>query len=78
MKQNPRVGLVGPKMLGPDGIVRRSGMRFPSVWNSFLRAFALDSMFKGSKMLGDLLMSDFKFDHTARHRRVERLVLDDS
>ena len=64
MEQNPRVGLVGPKMLGPDGTARRSGMRFPSVWNSFLRAFALDSMFKGSKLFGGLLMSDFKFDRT--------------
>ena len=64
MEQNPRVGLVGPKMLGPDGTARRSGMRFPSVWNSFLRAFAFDSMFKGSKLFGGLLMSDFKFDRT--------------
>lgn len=64
MEKNPSVGLAGPRMLGPDGGVRRSTMRFPSVWNSFCRALSLDKLFKGSKIFGGFLMTDFKHDRT--------------
>ena len=62
MEQQPAIGLLGPKMLGPDGRTRRSGMRFPTIWNTFLRALAVDSLFKGSGIFGGLLMADFQFD----------------
>jgi GT2 family glycosyltransferase len=55
------VGMLGPKMLAPTGEVRRSTMRFPTVWNNFCRAFGLDSLFKKSRLFGGMLMSDF--DH---------------
>jgi GT2 family glycosyltransferase len=58
---NPGVGMVGPKMLGRDGKVWRSTMRFPTVWNQFCRAFGLDVAFKHSQLFGGYLMSDF--DH---------------
>jgi GT2 family glycosyltransferase len=61
VSDNPEVGMVGPKMLQADGKVRRSTMRFPTVWNQFCRAFGLDIAFKGSRLFGGLLMSDF--DH---------------
>jgi GT2 family glycosyltransferase len=62
LAENPEVGMVGPKMLAPDGEeVRRSTMRFPTVWNQFCRAFGLDIAFKNSRLFGGLLMSDF--DH---------------
>lgn len=53
--------MLGPQMLGADGEVRRSTMRFPTVWNSFSRALGLDVLFKGSKLFGGMMMSDF--DH---------------
>jgi GT2 family glycosyltransferase len=59
--QNPSVGMVGPRMLAPDGTVWRSTMRFPTIWNHFSRALGLDLAFKGSRLFGGLLMSDF--DH---------------
>jgi GT2 family glycosyltransferase len=55
------VGMVGPQMLGANGEVRRSTMRFPTVWNSFSRALGLDVLFKGSRVFGGMMMSDF--DH---------------
>jgi GT2 family glycosyltransferase len=64
------VGMVGPQMLGADGEVRRSTMRFPTVWNSFSRALGLDVVFKRSSLFGGMMMSDF--DHL-RTRPVEVL-----
>jgi GT2 family glycosyltransferase len=61
LSDHPEVGMVGPKMLAVSGEVRRSTMRFPTVWNNFCRAVGLDSLFKGSRSFGGLLMSDF--DH---------------
>jgi GT2 family glycosyltransferase len=62
MDENPAIGVLGPKMLGPNGEVGQSVMRFPSLWNSLLRAFALDSLFKGSRAMGGQLMGDFRYD----------------
>jgi GT2 family glycosyltransferase len=62
---HPAVGMLGPKMLAASGEVRRSTMRFPTVWNSFCRAVGLDSLFKGSRSFGGLLMSDFNHRTTA-------------
>jgi len=61
LTENPKVGMLGPKMLATDGEVRRSTMRFPTVWNQFCRALGLDIVFKKSRLFGGLLMSDF--DH---------------
>jgi GT2 family glycosyltransferase len=61
MVSEPQVAMVGPKMLGPDGSVRRSTMRLPDVWSYFCHAVGLDSIFKGSRLFGAWLMSDF--DH---------------
>ena len=57
----PDVALLGPKMLAADGQVRRSTMRFPTLWNSFCRSGGLDILFKRSRFFGGLLMADF--DH---------------
>lgn len=61
LDDHSEVGMLGPKMLAPTGEVRRSTMRFPTVWNNFCRAFGLDSLFKKSRLFGGMLMSDF--DH---------------
>jgi len=61
MIAHPDVAMAGPKMLGPNGEVRRSTMRFPTLWNTFCRAFGLDVAFKRSRWFGGWMMSDF--DH---------------
>jgi GT2 family glycosyltransferase len=65
LSENPGVGMVGPKMLGPDGRVFRSTMRFPTLWNQFCRAVGLDVAFKNSRLFGGYLMSDFDHLSTA-------------
>lgn len=65
MERNEAVAVAGPRMLGPDGAVRRSTMRFPSIWDSFCRSLALDAVFRGSKYWGGFLMGDFKNDRTS-------------
>jgi len=69
-EQNQGVALLGPKMLGADGEIRRSTMRFPTIWNYLCRAFGLDAVFKKSRWFGGFLMADF--DHKTT-RRVEVL-----
>ncbi len=64
MEREPLVGLIGPKMIGADGQVGRSTMRFPTIWNSLCRALGLDVIFKGSRVFGGFLMRDFRHDHT--------------
>jgi len=65
MERHQDIGIMGPKMILPDGTIGQSCMRFPSVWNWFCRALALDSLFKGSRVFGDFLMTNFKYDKTA-------------
>jgi GT2 family glycosyltransferase len=65
MESGPKIGLAGPQMLGTDGCVSRSTMRFPTLWNSFCRALALDSIFRHSRIFAGFLMGDFD------HRRTQ-------
>lgn len=59
MDENASVGLAGPKMLAADGGVRRSTMRFPTLWRVLCRALAIDSLSGGRRVFGDLLMGRF-------------------
>lgn len=61
LSERPEVGMVGPRMVAKDGEVRRSTMRFPTLWNQFCRALGLDLLFKKSRWFGGFLMADF--DH---------------
>lgn len=64
LADHPDIAMVGPKMLGPDGAVRRSTMRFPTIWNSYSRALGLDLIFPHSSLWGGLLMADFDHQRT--------------
>jgi GT2 family glycosyltransferase len=64
LTEHPDVAMIGPKMLGPDLRVRRSTMRFPTVWNSICRALGIDRVFKGSKVFGGQMVSDFDHEQT--------------
>jgi GT2 family glycosyltransferase len=41
---DPRVGMVGPKLVGKDRRLQRSARGFPTLWNQFCRALALDKL----------------------------------
>lgn len=62
MDQHTEIGILGPKILSLDGLVQRSTMGFPTLWNSLCRAFALDSLFPRSKLFGGQLMTYWPHD----------------
>lgn len=64
LDQHADVGLVGPQMLGRDLKVRRSSMRFPTLWNAFCRSIAIDRLLSRSRLSGGFLVTDFGHDRT--------------
>jgi GT2 family glycosyltransferase len=64
LKEHNDIGMLGPKMILSDGTVGQSCMRFPTVWNWFCSALALDSIFKKSTTIGNFMMTDFTYDTT--------------
>lgn len=47
LDQHPAVGLVGPRVIGGDGLLQRTCRHLPGLWNTFCRALALDRIFGG-------------------------------
>jgi GT2 family glycosyltransferase len=64
MDSHERVGVLGPRILGSDGQTQRSCMGYPSLWNEFSRALALDSIFPRSRLFGSQLMTFWSHDET--------------
>lgn len=52
-EEQPEAGMVGPLIIGGDGQLQRSCRGFPTVWNMFCRALALDRVFKNYKLFTD-------------------------
>lgn len=57
MEQHPQIGMLGPQILDASGNIQRSCMGFPTLWNTFCRALALDSNFPVVKLFGGSLMT---------------------
>jgi len=64
MADNPTIGMLGPQMLGANREVGRSSMRFPTIWNLFCRAVALDKVLSGRSWFKAQMMMDFAHDRT--------------
>jgi GT2 family glycosyltransferase len=62
MESHAEVGILGPKIVGTNGKTQRSCMGYPSLWNTFTRALALDSMFPGSARFGGQLLTYWGHD----------------
>jgi hypothetical protein len=65
MEAEPTVGIVGPQMIGSNGAVRRSCMRFPSLTNSVCRAVGLDRFPTLSRLVGGQMMAEFSHERIA-------------
>jgi len=65
MEANPTIGMLGPQMLCPDGLIGRSYMRFPTLWRNLCDALALRCVFRGSETLNGIEMTDFDNRQTA-------------
>jgi GT2 family glycosyltransferase len=64
MDAHQDVGVLGPKILRPNGEVQQSCMEFPTLWNSLCRALALDAIFPGVKLFGGDMMTYWQHDDT--------------
>jgi len=53
MDRNPRVGLVGPRLLNKDGSLQRSCYRFPSPARAWAETLWLPALFSTESKLGD-------------------------
>lgn len=62
MNRHPAVGMLGPRILNPDMTLQPSCMGFPTLWNIFFRALALDSLFPKSALCGGRLMEYYAHD----------------
>lgn len=58
------VGLLGPKMLSPNGELGISVNKVPTVWNYLCSALGLHTVFPQSKLFGGYLMPDYPYDKT--------------
>lgn len=63
LKRNPHVGLVGPKLLNPDGTLQYSCRRVPSASMPIVRRKPFSRFVNSSPMMDHHLMHDF--DHRA-------------
>jgi GT2 family glycosyltransferase len=65
MDSNGDVGLVGPKILGGDGLLQRTCRRLPTVWNTTCRMLALDVVFPRWSLFSGREMRHWKHDTMA-------------
>lgn len=61
VEAHPGVGILGPKLLNPDGTIQHSVRRFPGIWSSVLVFSGLYRILRPQKYL----MDDFSFEATA-------------
>jgi GT2 family glycosyltransferase len=65
MEANPSIGMLGPQMLGPNGLIGRSYLRFPTLWRGICDAFALRHIFRSSRTFNGIEMTDFNNSETS-------------
>ena len=65
MEKNPSVGIIGPKLINPDGSVQYSCRRFPSWWMPLYRRSFLGKLPIAKRGLEYYLMMDFDHNQTA-------------
>ena len=61
LRANPRIGILGPQMIGPDGSIQPSCRRFPSLGNQFLESTGVGRLYPRSRRLNAYRMAGF--DH---------------
>jgi GT2 family glycosyltransferase len=62
-EQHPRTGMTGPRVIGGDGQLQRSCRGFPTLWNMFCRALALDTIFHKSRLFTGYSLSHWRHDN---------------
>jgi GT2 family glycosyltransferase len=62
LEKNSGIGVLGPKMISPDGSIGQSVMRLPTVWNTICCALGLHSILPASRIFGGFLMEGYTYD----------------
>ena len=62
MKENPKCGALGPRLLNPDGTLQPSTRQFPTLETQFYTALFLDNLFPKSKLFGKYQLSGWEHD----------------
>jgi GT2 family glycosyltransferase len=66
MDQNPRVGIVGPKVFWPNGTLQDSCRTFPSLWNNICSSLWLSRVFPKSRFFSGEHMTYFPHDKVCK------------
>jgi GT2 family glycosyltransferase len=66
MDRHVSIGILGPKVLNADLTLQPSCRQFPTVWNTFCRALALDVLLPKSRLLGGFYMTFSRGDQVAQ------------
>lgn len=67
LDDNPKAGLVGPKLLNLDGTIQNSCYRFPALFDQIIRRLNLDNkFFWRGKRVNYYLMKDFDHNRTVK------------
>lgn len=64
MEQHPKIGLIGPKILYPDGSLQYSCYRFPTFWQPLFSRTKLGQKGKGRRTQDRTIMKDFDHQRT--------------
>lgn len=62
IEQNPSIGVIAPRMLNGDLSLQYTCRRFPSIWNLFCSAMALNRIFPNTPFFSSDQMFYFKHD----------------
>lgn len=62
LEMDPKIGVMGCRIEGPDGHLQPSCRRFPTLWRQFLEAAGIGRLFKKSRFWNGYKMGDF--DHS--------------
>ncbi|MFQ5450715.1 MAG: glycosyltransferase family 2 protein [Nitrospinaceae bacterium] len=65
LRSHPGIGVLGPKVLNPDGNLQYSCRRFPTLWTGLFNRYSLGSrLFPGNRFTSRYLMTDFDHEKT--------------
>ena len=62
MDEHKEIGVIGPKVLNPDGTLQPSCREFNTLWKNFCRALALDKIYPKSNLFCGYFMTNWSHD----------------
>jgi GT2 family glycosyltransferase len=61
-REHPEVGIIGPKLLNPDGTLQYSCRRFPNPVAALFRSTFIGKLFPNNRFTREYLMTDWRHD----------------